>query len=210
MTVSKERVEEFKEIYKKEHGKELSDQEAQEAADNLVGLFKLLWDCSMKDAERKRRLKKEPKGFPVDNHYNCIVCYRTIDPQTGWYDHNNQKCLSCQKAVEGGALPSYVCHHRKSFFLTWELKSSFNIHPQTARKLVRQGRLVARIVKNEHGGDQEYIFLKKENPSLIERYNPTRKSYDRNRHKVSAKWGREAREKMRAERAQIEKKYRRR
>lgn len=62
MAVSKKYVDEFKEIFKKEHNKDLTDDEAQEAADNLVGFFELLWKCAQEDANREQRLKKEPKG----------------------------------------------------------------------------------------------------------------------------------------------------
>lgn len=199
MDLSDKHVQKFKGIYKKEYSKEISDAEAREAGENLVGLFDILWKMSIKDTERKLRLRKEPKGFPVDGHYNCAVCYRTIDPQTGWYDSNNQKCLSCQKAVEDGTLPSFVCHHRSSFFLTWELANTFGIKSPTAHKLVRQGKLVARIIKNEQYNSNEYIFLKKENRGLIERYNSIRKSYDRHRNKVNDARIREEKKKFREE-----------
>jgi hypothetical protein len=206
MSISDDKVQEFKEIFKKEHGKDMTDEEAREAGNNLVGLFEILWEMSQKDAARKRRLKKEPKGFPVESQHTCIVCYRMIDPTTGWYDHNNQKCLSCQKAIDEGLLPSFVCHHRSSFFLTWELTSKFNIKAPTVRKLVRQGKLVARVIQNDQYGVQEYVFLKKENPSLIERYSPVRKSYDRNRARVAAKWGRDLKEKLENEQKEFRKK----
>lgn len=208
MSVSKKYVDEMKEIFKKEHGRELDDDEAQKAADDLVGLVDILWEMSIIDAKRKKRLKAEPQGFPVDGQYTCIVCYRSIGPENGWYDHNNQKCLSCQKAVEAEIIPVFVCHHRRSFFLGWELASNFNIKTQTARKLVREGKLVARIVHNDEYNSDEYIFLKKENPGLVERYNPVRKSYERHRAKVSDQHIREDRKKWRAEWEKEQKSFR--
>lgn len=201
MVVSKKYVDELKDIYKKEHGKELSDGEAQEAADGLVGLVEIFWKMAEHKVQLKARLKKEPKGFPVESQHTCIVCYRSIDPQTGWYDHNNQKCLSCQKAVDTGLLPAFVCHHRASFFLSWELKEKFKIHPATARKLVRQGKLVARVVHIEQWNSDEYVFLKKENPGLIERHNPVRKSYDRNRARLAEESSRRLKAEMLAEKS---------
>ncbi|MDC1205476.1 hypothetical protein N8083_01355 [Candidatus Pacebacteria bacterium] len=191
MSISKDAADEFKRIHKEKHGVELSDQEAQEAGGNLTQLAEILLDMSFEEQKRKNRLKEEPKGFPVDGHYTCIVCYRSIDETTGWYDHNNQKCLSCQKAVEEGTLPTFVCHHRASFFLMWELTSKFEIKSPTARKYVRQGELVARITP-----DGEHIFLKKENPRLYERYTAVRKSYDRNRKKVSERWASKMKEEL--------------
>ena len=187
-------------------GRSCLDGEAQEAADNLVGLVELLWEMAEKDAARKHRLKKEPKGFAVEAHHTCVVCYRSIGPENGWYDHNNQKCMSCQKAVDSGLLPSFVCHNRKSFFLSWELKDKFNIHPATARKLVRQGKLIARIVRIEEYNSDEYVFLKKDNLHLYERYNPTRKSYDRHRNKVNDVEKKKFREEMKQEQLKFKKK----
>lgn len=194
MRISKESADEFKRIFKEERGTELTDEEAMEAGNKLVGFFELLWEMSLKDQRRKNRLKEEPGGFPVDGHYSCIVCHQPIDENTGWYDENNQKCLSCQQAVDGGILPAYVCHHRKSFFLMWEMTSKFDIKTPTARKYVRQGELVARITPAG-----EYIFLKKENPRMYERYTAVRKSIDRHRQKESEAWTRKMKTEMLAE-----------
>lgn len=189
MSISKDAADEFKRIHMEKHGVELTDQEAQEAGDNLVGLVEILWDMSLEQQKRKNRLKEEPDGFPVDGHYTCIVCYRSIDVTNGWYDENNQKCLSCQQAVDGSILPTFVCRHRASFFLMWELKSKFDIKSPTARKYVRQGELIARITP-----DGEYVFLKKENPRLWERHTAVHKSYHRNRKKVADRWSRKMKE----------------
>jgi hypothetical protein len=190
MKFSDDLVSRTKEEFKKK-GKEMDDDEAQEALRSMAGLYEILWEMSVKDTKRKNRLKKEPKGFPVEAQHTCIICYRMIDPETGWYDHNNQKCLSCQKAVDDGVFPAFICHHRRSFYLTWELKDLFNIHSASARKLVREGKLIARVAHNDQHNVNEYVFLKKENPELVSRYSPERKSWDRNKAKVAAHWRRD-------------------
>lgn len=43
MQLSKEAIEEYKQIYKKKTGKELSDQEAYEQASNLLRFFQLVY-----------------------------------------------------------------------------------------------------------------------------------------------------------------------
>jgi hypothetical protein len=43
MRLSKEAIEEFKEIYEKEFGKSISDEEAQEMGRNLLSLFKIIY-----------------------------------------------------------------------------------------------------------------------------------------------------------------------
>jgi hypothetical protein len=43
MELSQKAIEEFKEIYQREFGKKLSDLEAQELAENLISLFKIIY-----------------------------------------------------------------------------------------------------------------------------------------------------------------------
>ncbi|KKU11478.1 MAG: hypothetical protein UX15_C0004G0001 [Parcubacteria group bacterium GW2011_GWA1_45_7] len=201
MSLSQEAIDEFKVIYKDQNGKELTDAEASEAANNLVNFYKLLWDISQKEVQLKRRLKKEPDGFPVDNHYSCRACGISINPETGWYDRWGQKCKPCTKAVRDGTIPTFVCEHRDSYYSMWHLKDKFGIKTPTAKKLIKEGKLKARVILTESGNVHDYIFLKKENPELIDldRHSPTRKSYDRHRDKESRKWAREETKKMKAE-----------
>jgi hypothetical protein len=190
MSLSKEAVEEFKEIHKKKFGKELSDEEAYESANNLVGLFRLLYECDRKEQERKHMLKKEPEGFHLTGGpYNCLVCHRQVESEKSWYDNLGNKCIPCQKAIKAGVIPPFVCKERDSYYVAWELKSNFGISHPTMRKLVRQGKLKARIVTYDDGAPYEYIFLKKENPDIIDpdRKSPARKSYDRNYNKAILK-----------------------
>jgi hypothetical protein len=43
MKFTKEQLDEFKQIYKKEFGKEISDEEALEMATDLINLFKVIY-----------------------------------------------------------------------------------------------------------------------------------------------------------------------
>ncbi len=196
MKITDEMIQEFKDIYKEKEKKEITDSEAHKAASQLIGFYELLLDVSIRETKLKVRLKREPGGFPVDGDYTCSICHNRINETNGWYDWYGQSCLTCKKAILDGVIPPFVCWHRGSYFLMWELKSTFSIHPQTARKYIRDGKLIARNIENENGGNHEYIFLKKENPKLIEKYNPIRKSYDRHREKISSKLVREQKEKM--------------
>jgi len=47
-----EAIEEFKEIYKKEFGEELSNEEARKRAERLFGLFKAVYDPIEKKEDR--------------------------------------------------------------------------------------------------------------------------------------------------------------
>ena len=194
MALPQKAIEEFKDIYKKEYGKELADSEARESAENLIGFFKVLYECAQKEHLKKLRLKKEPEGFHLtDGTYNCLICHCQITGNESWYDRLGPKCLLCQKAVKDGVIPSFVCKERDSWYATWELESKFQIKHPTARKLVRQGILKARIVLADNGKPYEYIFLKKENPELIdpERDTVVWKSYKRHRDKVTERMIRE-------------------
>lgn len=187
MGLSKKAIDEFKEIYKNKYKTELSDAEASEGANNLIGLFRVLYESHIKELQRKHRLKKEPEGFHItDGTYNCLVCHREISGNESWYDRWGIKCLLCTKAVKEGVIPSFVCKDRDSWYAMWELERKFGIKHPTARKLVRQGKLKARIVPYEDGSPYEYIFLKKENPDLVDpdRNSPARKSYNKNYNKI--------------------------
>jgi hypothetical protein len=159
MQLSEESIEEFKAIYKKQYGTELDDAKARESARNLMNFVKALYDCAIKEAKRKHRLKKEPNGYHLtDGTYNCSICYTTVTGEKSWYDKWGAKCLLCQKAVETGAVPGFACRERNSRYLLWELKSDFGIHSSTARKMAREGKLKARIVTSENGHPYEYVF----------------------------------------------------
>lgn len=194
--LSDETILEYKDIYKKEHGEELSDAEAQDQASRLAGLFDLLFKHAQEDARKKSRLKQEPDGFPVDSSYSCMVCGNSITPETGWYHWDGPRCLICHKAILSGVIPTFVLKNRDSYFKEWRLADAFKVRTVTIRKMVREGKLKAREILNENGKVHEYIFLKKENPDLVERYSPERKSWDRNRKKRADKWERDMKEKM--------------
>jgi hypothetical protein len=205
MSLPEKAIEEFQEIYKEKFGKEISHKDASENAEKLVNFFKILWECDKKDKRKQYRLRTEPDGFPVDGTYSCIVCGTSINETTGWYDQHGQNCLNCRRAIKEKVIPTFVCKNDDSFYKIWQLKSHFNIHPQTARKLIRQGVLKARVILNDKGQPHEYILLKKENPQLIDpdRQSPALKSYHRNRDKVFKKLIKEDKQKFRAEQEKL-------
>jgi hypothetical protein len=183
----------------KEKGQDMTDEEAIKGAQNLTGFFELLWKCAKEDAIKKNRLKKEPNGFPVDGTYSCLLCGNRIDSTNGWYDWYGHTCLLCRKAIKDGIIPTFIFDNSNSYFAMLALDSKFKIKSATARKYIREGKLIARIVLNEDGKPHYYIFLKKENPSLIEKYSPQRKSYDRNREKTHRVWSKKMKDEMMAE-----------
>lgn len=187
MGISKEHLEEFKRIWKEKYNKDLTDAETYEAASTLVGIFDVLYRCEVRDWQRKHRLKTEPAGFPItDGIYNCCLCNIQLAEGDGWYDRYGIKCKLCRKAVNDGIIPGFACEHRESRYIPWQIQDKFGIKHATMRKMIRDGKLKARIILAENGKPYEYIFLKKENPELVDpdRYSPARKSYDKNRNKI--------------------------
>ena len=85
----------------------------------------------------------------------------------------------CQKAVKDSVVPTFIFNNRESYFSSWKLKDELKINAPTLKKLVREGKLYAREILNDNGSVHEYIFLKKENPDLIEHFDPIWKSVKR-------------------------------
>lgn len=167
--LSHEAIEEFKAVWKKDYGQELTDAQASEAANNLVNFFEILIKLDAKDRARKLKLKDSPKGFPIDDDgvYSCFVCCTSITTANGWYDKYGLKCLDCQRAVENKIFPPIIFKDRDSWFTMWHLESRYKLHSATIRKMVRDEKLKARIVTYESGKPHYYIFLVKENLEFL-------------------------------------------
>lgn len=60
--VSKERIEELRKIIKDDFGAELTDQEAHDAAFNLVGFYDMLMQCAVEDIQDYIRTGEVPPG----------------------------------------------------------------------------------------------------------------------------------------------------
>lgn len=175
-------INEIKKIYKRKTGETLSEEEALEGAHDLINFIRLICELEAKERLKKRWLKKEPEGFHLtDGTYNCRVCYRSVTGEESWYDDLGPKCLICQKAIKEGVIPSFVCKNHDSWYDTGQLKNKFGISTHWAKRLMRKGILKARIITRKKGVPYKYVFLKKENPDLIDpnRESPAEKSYRR-------------------------------
>lgn len=164
----------------KKSGKTFTDGEVADAGRRLVGLAEIYLDIAKRDWLRRRKLREHPKGFHLDDgRFSCLLCGEGIEGENSWWDLLGQKCMKCQQAYWDGIVPSFVFQNHNSFYKTWELKRTFGINPQRAKKLVKEGVIKARIVLNESGKPHEYLFLKKENPNLL--------AYERNHRYMTYK-----------------------
>lgn len=116
-----------------------------------------------------KKLKTNPNGFQIDEDYICVVCQKIIRHNNGWYDKLGPKCMLCQKAVNEGIIPEFICLKRKSWLAMWEV-SQLGIHPMVIKKLIKRKKLKARIIKNTNGTPYFYVFVMRENKFLRERY----------------------------------------
>jgi hypothetical protein len=168
MSLDGKSIKEFQDIYEKETGKKLSREEAFEGANNLVNLFKVLLELDNKDRQRKLRLKDEPKGFHITSGpYNCPICYNQISDDQTWYDKWGNKCLLCQKAIDKHIIPGSLCRNKDSWYSIHELDYYFKVKGPTARKLIKQGKLKARVIPSENGGKYFELLLIKDNPGVL-------------------------------------------
>lgn len=203
MEVRDELIEDIKKMHKN-NGKEISDDEASEAARNVTGLVELLYKIAKRDMERQKRLKKESGGFPLEtDSYSCLVCHNGMTAQNSWYNWYGQVCLLCKKAIEENIIPPFICKNDDSYFKMWEIKNKFKLSHQAVKKLISEGKLIARIILGDTGRPHEYIFLKKENPGFIERHSPEYKSHMRYRNKVSNQRTWETRQEFKTKRAKL-------
>lgn len=118
---------------------------------------------------RLTRLKSEPQGFALEDdgiHYNCAICHASISGDTGWWDLNGEKCLSCQKAVNSGIIPTSICGNRDSWYSTYELTKVYKVTHSTISSMTREGTLKSRKIKAVTGTTTFEIFIKNENQIL--------------------------------------------
>lgn len=168
MRTKDEQIQSFKELWKKERGEDLTNAQALEYSENLLGFYRALLAVHTRIERWKERLVAEPKGFPIPGNetYNCIICYQHLKGDEGWYDQYGIKCRPCQKAVEDGVIPGTIATDRKSWYSPGDLKTRFGWHHTTVAKKARNGELKAREIRNgEH--HWYYVFLKEENPSIL-------------------------------------------
>lgn len=172
MSLSAKAIQEFKDIIEEKTGDKLTDQEAQKQAENLVQLTQLMYEVALKETIRKQRLKKEPDGFalkPEDGSYNCRVCYRTVSGPKAWWDEWGVKCLDCQRNIKQGVIPAKICKDDELALKNWQLRKYFNLHPATAGKMKREGKLKATDLKNKDGNIYTTLYLVNENRKLFKK-----------------------------------------
>jgi DNA-directed RNA polymerase subunit RPC12/RpoP len=109
MQLSDKSIQEFKDIFEKEYGKKLSDAEARESAENLMGFMSILYDQAVIEARRTKRLEKEPEGFFLDateGPYTCGICGENHCGNEIWWNLDGLRCTNCWRNIKEGVIPS--------------------------------------------------------------------------------------------------------
>lgn len=161
-------IQEFKDIYEKDTGKEISWEEAADAARNMIGFAKLLLELGEKDHKRQLRLKKEPKGFHLEGEgYSCFICGNHVSNEETWYDKYGIKCLICQKAIDKKLIPATAAKNKENWYSAYDLESRFNINRHGLKRFIKEGILKPRVVPNSAGKPHVQIFLIKDNADTL-------------------------------------------
>lgn len=168
MQISEEKIKEMKDLLEKQSGKEVTMAEATDAVYRLAGLFDILFEQSLKDLERQKKLKESPKGFHLDGiGYTCYICGNSASQEQSWYDKWGIKCMTCQKAIDRKEIPASLAKDKDSWYSKYDLESCFNLDRHVIKRWVKEGILKDRIITNDGKGVHFQLFLIKDNKDTL-------------------------------------------
>lgn len=173
--LSDKAIQEFKDIFKREYGQDLTDAEAREQSERLLGFFDILYKQAQTEHLRKMRLKKERvKGFFLDasdGHYTCAICGETLPGNETWWNPEGLRCRDCWRNIQEGVIPPLTYDSDDNVWIEeWQVQSEFGLHPATRGKLRREGILKGRDLKRKDGSIYCTVYLVKENKKFLKEY----------------------------------------
>ena len=173
--LSDKAVQEYKEIFKKKYGQELTDAEAIDQGERLVGFFEILYKQAQIEHRRKIRLKQEKiEGFFLDaseGPYTCAICRGSISGNDIWWNLDGLRCRDCWRNIQVRAIPSLTYDNEDKIWVQeWQLQSDFGLHPATRGKLRREGVLHGRDLKRKNGTIYCSVYLVEENKEFFKKY----------------------------------------
>lgn len=172
--ISDKHLAEYKKIFKKKYGKDISDEDAREQGERLVALAEIIVRQAEIEFRRKKRLEKEPEGFFLEpeHHYSCGLCGDGRSGDETWWNEEGLRCADCRRNILAGVIPHLKNKYQgvEDWFKSWEIKYYFGIHPATARKLRKEGLLIGHDLKMANGGIYQTIYLVEENQEFLKKY----------------------------------------
>ncbi|MFC1625868.1 hypothetical protein ACFL1Q_02420 [Patescibacteria group bacterium] len=174
--LSDKAIKEFKDIFKKEYGQDLTNSEAREQGERLVGFFDILYKQALREHRRKLKLKKEKiKGFFLEDepssYYTCAICGDNHPGPEIWWNLKGLRCKDCWRNIQKRVIPSLTYDSdNKVWIREWQLQSDYGLHPATRGKLRRKGILNGRDLKRKDGTTYCTVYLVKENKEFFKKY----------------------------------------
>ena len=176
MTLSDKSIKEYKKIFKEEYGQDLTDAEAREQGERLVGFFGILYKQAHREHRRKLRLKKEKiKGFFLEDestsYYTCAICGNNHPGPEIWWNPKGLRCRECWRNIQKRVIPSLAYDSDdKVWIKEWQLQTDYSLHPATRNKLRRLGMLHGKDLKRTDGTVYCTVYLIKENEEFFKKY----------------------------------------
>ena len=168
MQIENKRIQELKDLLEKEYGKEVSWEEASDAAYRLTGLAELAFKSWQEDERRKKKLEESPKGFKLDGvGYTCFICGNGTRAGENWYDKYGIKCTICQGAIDRKEIPGSLAKNKESWYSQFEIERAFNVKGAALRRWIKDGVLKARTVTHDGKGVHMHLFLIKDNKETL-------------------------------------------
>lgn len=170
MAITDQSLQKYKEILERDSKRKWSDDEVRDAVERMTQFCTLIIDMYREEKQKEKKLEEFPNGYHLedrDGQYHCRICYKYIEGKDTWYDKYGLKCMDCQRNIDKGVIPGEICRDDSLWFKGWQLKSDLGIHPQTAKKLVREGKLKVRELKDEEGKTYFRAYLVNENRDFL-------------------------------------------
>lgn len=173
--LSDKAVQEFKNIFKKKYGQELTDAEARDQGQRLMNFVEIIYDQAVIEHRRKLRLKKDKvKGFFLDSTegpYTCAICRQNYPGNEIWWDPKGLRCKDCWSNIQKKVIPSLdYDSDDKVWIKEWQFHYDYGLHPATRNKLRREGLLKGRDLKKSDGSIYCTVYLISENEEFLRKY----------------------------------------
>jgi hypothetical protein len=128
---------------------------------------RLMYNSWRRQEALNEQLMHSPKGFHSEEGGGCVVCSTFVRGEKSWYDKNGMKCLYCQEALDKKIIPLTVLQDKESWYSRHDLERYFNLKGATLKRIIREGLIKSRIIKNEKGRAHLELFLLKDNEDVL-------------------------------------------
>lgn len=139
---------------------------------NLVQLARMEAEYIATKRIRTRRLKDEPDGFFLNDGgrgYTCGICRRTHNGEDIWWRPDGLRCRDCWRNIQEGVIPVLDLDKEwweEEHFDKYDIEKR-GVKPSSIKKLIREGVLAGRDLKDSSGSTYWTVFLVSENSNFL-------------------------------------------